>query len=426
MEWRDYRNTSYRNYVLGMLVLVYAVNFIDRQLVVILQEAIKRDLALSDTQLGLLSGLAFALFYVTCGIPIAHWSESRTRRNVIALALALWSVMTSVCGLAQNFTQLLVARVGVGVGESGGSPPSHSMISDMFSPEQRSTALSIFSLGGSMGILAGFLLGGWINEFFGWRMAFAVLGIPGLLLALVLRFTVSEPVRGMNDPIPEVAVSRSMREAFAILLKRPTFVFIALAAGFQGFALFGIGNWLPSYLMRIHGMGTGAAGTWLALMSGIVGGLGAVAGGLLSDRLGRADRRWYLWIPLIGLLCAAPLAVAAFLAKSPMAAVYLMMAPMFLHYMYLGPLLAVAHSLVDAHMRAFASAVLFFALNLIGFGLGPVFTGFISDLLQIHCGVDALRYAMTASLLVGTCGASFMYMRAATHLRSDLAIGASK
>jgi predicted MFS family arabinose efflux permease len=419
MRHFDHRNPAYRNYVLAMLVVVYAVNFIDRQLLVILQEAIKRELSLSDTQLGLLTGPAFALFYATCGIPVAHWSESRARRDVISIALALWSLMTAACGLVQNFAQLLIARVGVGVGESGSSPPSHSMISDMFPPERRSTALSVFSIGGSMGILAGFMLGGWINQFLGWRSAFLVLGLPGLALALLVRFTVSEPPRGMSEDASAAPVARSMASSFTLLMRNPVFVFVALAAGFQGFALFGVGNWLPPYLMRVHGLSTGEAGTWLGLISGVVGGLGALAGGCLTDRLGRRDRRWYLWVPWLGLLIAAPLAAAAFFAERSSVALLFLVPVLFLHYMYLGPLLAVSHSLVDAHMRAFTSAVLFLSLNLIGFGLGPLCTGVISDVLRESKGVDGLRYAMLVSLLIGTAGASMMYSRAARHLRNE-------
>ncbi len=200
MPYGDYDSRAYRGYVLAVLTAVYALNFIDRQLLVILQEPIKLELGLSDTQLGLLSGLAFAVFYVICGIPIARLAESRSRRNVIAFSIVAWSVMTAVCGLAQNYTQLLLARMGVGVGESGGSPPSHSMISDMYPPGQRSTALSIFSTGVNIGILGGFLLGAWLNEFFGWRSVFLLVGLPGVLFALLVGFTVAEPVRGRSDP----------------------------------------------------------------------------------------------------------------------------------------------------------------------------------------------------------------------------------
>ncbi|MCW8926271.1 MAG: MFS transporter, partial [Xanthomonadales bacterium] len=191
-----YAKTGYRYYVLAVLTLVYTFNFIDRQLLVILQEPVKADLGLSDTQLGLLTGFAFAVFYVVCGIPIARWADKSVRRSIIAFSLAVWSFMTAISGMTQNFLQLLLARMGVGVGEAGGSPPAHSMISDIFKPTFRATALSIYSIGIYIGILIGFLLGGWIAEFFGWRLAFLVVGVPGLILALVVRFSVQEPVRG--------------------------------------------------------------------------------------------------------------------------------------------------------------------------------------------------------------------------------------
>jgi len=421
MKWGDYSSRGYRGYVLAMLTAVYAVNFIDRQLLVILQEPIKAELGLSDTQLGLLSGLAFALFYVSCGVPIARWSETRSRRNVIAGAIALWSLMTAVCGMAQNFLQLLLARMGVGIGESGGSPPSHSMISDIYPPQQRSTALSIFSTGVNFGILAGFLLGGWINEFFGWRTAFIVVGLPGLLLALVVRLTISEPRRGMSDPVASDEQAPPMWTCIRQLFAIPTFRYVALACGLQAFGLYGIGNWFPSFLIRTHGMGTGEVGTWLAVIAGGIGAAGALAGGYLTDHLGKRDRRWYLWVPLYSGIVGAPLSLLAFLLDSPYLALTVFAVPTFLGYMYLGPNLAVAHSLVGPRMRATASAVLFFVLNLIGLGLGPLFVGVCSDLLQPGFGAESLRYALILNLAIAVVGASIMYTLGARHIRADVA-----
>ncbi|MFT7654057.1 MAG: MFS family permease, partial [Candidatus Azotimanducaceae bacterium] len=199
MSENPYKSTSARYYAVGLLTVVYTFNFIDRQLLSILQESIKADLLLSDTQLGLLTGFAFALFYVTAGIPIARWADRSNRRNIVALAVGIWSFMTAISGLAQNYFQLLLARVGVGVGEAGGSPPAHSMISDIFPPEKRASALAFYSMGVNIGIMFGFLAGGWLNEIFNWRVAFMVVGIPGLLIAIIVRYTLREPIRGLSE-----------------------------------------------------------------------------------------------------------------------------------------------------------------------------------------------------------------------------------
>ncbi|MBK7168104.1 MAG: MFS transporter [Gammaproteobacteria bacterium] len=421
VPYGDYDSRAYRGYVLAVLTAVYALNFIDRQLLVILQEPIKLELGLSDTQLGLLSGLAFPVFYVICGIPIARLAESRSRRNVIAFSIVAWSVMTAVCGLAQNYTQLLLARMGVGVGESGGSPPSHSMISDMYPPGQRSTALSIFSTGVNIGILGGFLLGAWLNEFFGWRSVFLLVGLPGVLFALLVGFTVAEPARGRSDPHAREEVPPTVGQAVRLLWSKPTFRYVALACAMQSFGMYGMGSWFPSYLIRTHGMSVVEVGTWLALLAGGVGALGALAGGYLTDYLGQRDRRWYLWVPMIAGIVVVPFALAAFLVDSGHAALALNALPLFLSYMYLGPTLAVAHSLVGARMRALTSALMFFVLNLIGMGLGPLFTGLTSDLLMPAVGADSLRYALIATLALASLGGTLMYLGGAHHLRTDLA-----
>src|SRR5580700_6887797 len=222
----------YRNYVLAMLTLVYVFNFVDRQILVILQESIKKELHLSDTGLGLLSGFTFAIFYVTLGIPIALVADKGNRRNIVAMSLGLWSIMTAFSGMARNFIQLLLARIGVGVGEAGGSPPAHAMISDYFPPEKRSTALSVYSTGIYIGILVGFLMGGYLNQHLGWRTAFFVLGIPGILFSLFFFTTVKEPQRGATDADAAAAnQSHSLGEVLRYLYSTKTFVYLTLATG---------------------------------------------------------------------------------------------------------------------------------------------------------------------------------------------------
>ncbi len=418
-----YRKPGYRYYVLGILTLVYAFNFIDRQLLVILQEPVKAELGLSDTQLGLLTGFAFAVFYVVCGIPIARWADKGVRRSIIALALAVWSLMTAVSGLAQNYTQLLLARMGVGVGEAGGSPPAHSMISDIFDRKHRATALSIYSIGIYIGILTGFMLGGWITEFFGWRLAFFVVGLPGVALAIVLRLTVSEPLRGWSegrarnvDPAPPTG------EVLRLLWTRRSFRHIAMGASLQALIIYGIGNWLPSYFLRTHDISIGELGTWMALATGFGGGLGSFFGGWLADRLGARDSRWYLWVPAILVGAVAPL-LLVMLNSDSLALALLLVGPFnFLTASYLGAVLAVSHNLVVTRMRALTSAILFFMINLIGMGIGPVSVGAISDHLTTTGAAAPLGQAMLMVGIAAAIWACLHYCLATRHLKEELAL----
>ena len=267
-----------RYYSVGLLTIVYTFNFIDRQLLAILQESIKADLLLSDTQLGLLTGFAFALFYVSAGIPIARWADRGNRRNIVALAVAIWSFMTAISGFVQNYTQLLLARIGVGIGEAGGSPPAHSIISDIFPPESRASALAFYSTGVNIGILFGFLFGGWLNEYFGWRVAFMVVGIPGLIVALFVRYTLREPIRGLADNRTVKDKPEPFLSVLSLLWSRSAFRHIAFGAALNAFAGYSTSSWTASFMIRSHGMTTGELGTWLALIMGAGGAIGVFAG----------------------------------------------------------------------------------------------------------------------------------------------------
>ncbi len=416
-----YLSKKTRNYALGLLTLGYCFNFIDRQLLSILQEAIKLDLDLSDGQLGLLTGFAFAMFYVTAGIPIARWADRGNRRNIVSYAIGIWSFMTAISGLALNYTQLFLARIGVGVGEAGGSPPSHSIISDIFPPERRATAISIYSTGVNVGILFGFLFGGWLNEFFGWRIAFAVVGLPGLLVALIIRFTIKEPVRGLSEGRSVNSEVAPLGEVLSLLWSRLSFRHMAFAAGLNAFAAYGTVNWQASYFIRTHGMNTGELGTWLSLSSGLLGAIGILFGGIIADKLAPKDKRWYMWVPAIVGFIGVPFFIVVFMTDSKYLALILSCIPGTLINVYLGNSIATAHALVGARMRAMASAILFFILNLIGLGMGPSAIGFLSDYLEPSLGMESLRYAMVYLIPGALFWSSCHFVLAARHLRNDLA-----
>ncbi len=394
---------------LAMLAIVYAFNFIDRQILVILQEMIKEDMGLSDTQLGLLSGFSFALIYVTAGIPIAYWADRGVRKNIIALSLAVWSAMTALSGLAQNFTQLLMARVGVGLGEAGGSPPAHSIISDYFPPEKRGTAMSIYSSGLYLGILLGYVIGGMVADAVGWRTTFMLLGIPGVLFALLLAVVVKEPPRGQWEDPRINAYKPTLKDTVNVLLSSRTFCLLALATAVGNFGGYGTGNFAASLYLRIHGLSLTEVGLLLAVAGGLSGMIGTFLGGYLADRFGARDKRWYLWVPMWGALLSLPASLVYFLTDNTMLAICGQFLATLSFSTFLGPCLAISHTLVHPAMRAFTSAVLFFVLNLIGLGLGPLTTGLISDALSAEYGVDSLRYAMVIVSLIGSTSALLFY-----------------
>lgn len=409
-------------YIVGVLTLVYIFNFVDRQIISVLQEPMRAELGLSDTQLGLLQGLTFALFYVSMGIPLARWADVGVRRDVVALAVGVWSVMTAMCGIAQNFTQLLMARIGVGVGEAGGSPPSHSIISDLFPPGKRALPLAVYSSGITFGVFLAYVFGAWVSDHFGWRSVFIALGLPGVVLALLVRTTVREPARGRYDPPGADQHPPAVGEVIRHLFSRRTFVHLSLAAALHAFVAYGVSAFLVSFYVRAYAIPIDAISTValpLGFIIGIGGAIGAFAGGYLSDRLSLRDPRWALWVPGAATLIVVPFAAAAILSRDFSTSLLLYALPLALGYIYLGPTLATTHALVAPRMRALASAVLFFIINLIGLGLGPTVTGMISDALTPEYGADALRYAIVATFCVNAWSALHYYL-ASRHLRREL------
>ncbi|WP_276390389.1 spinster family MFS transporter [Eudoraea chungangensis] len=414
---KSYKDNKW--YVLFILTLVYTFSFIDRQILVILSEPIKSELGLSDTQLGLLTGLAFAALYVILGLPIARIADKGNRKNIIVISISLWSFMTAISGAVSSFTQLLLARIGVGIGEAGGSPPSHSIISDYFPPKKRATAFAIYSLGIYIGILIGFVIGGFIAKHYGWRITFYTIGIPGLLLAIVLYFTVKEPTKGQLDSLKSHIELPTLKQVYKILFGYKSFVYAALGTGFIAFGQYGITNFLPSFLQRIHGMDLAVAGYVLGLVLGVGGGLGVFLGGYLSDRLGLKDLRWYLWGPMISGFLSLIFVLLLIFSDQIIWVIAGLFLTVFFASFYLAPVIGITHSLVNAKMRAIASSILFFILNFIGLGFGPLTIGFLSDSLQPEFGDLSLRWAFCIVLVSGSLASVFFGM-AAKHYRADL------
>lgn len=412
---------AYRNYALGLLVVVYVFNFIDRSILGILVEPIKQDLGVNDTMMGFLGGIAFATFYTFLGIPIARMADKGSRRNVLAVCLALWSGATALCGFAQSFFQLLAARIGVAVGEAGGSPPSHSMISDMFPADKRATALAIYALGIPIGTMLGNLGGGWINEALDWRSAFFVVGLPGLMLSLIVRFTLKEPPRGaaeglelINDDAPPV------KEVFKYLWARRSFRLMALGGSLHAFVGYGVSYWIPAMFNRSHGLTTSEMGMALFYL-GFAAIAGTFLGGYLGDKMSRRDIRWYLWLPGLATLISIPFSAFVYLYATPYTALWVLAVPYFLGAYYLGPTFALTQGLVGLRMRALASSILLFILNIIGLGLGPQFTGIASDVLNAttSLGADSLRWALVLSLVFNVVSA-ILYLMAGRTLQEDM------
>ena len=400
-------------YPLGLLLVIYVVNHIDRQVMYILADDIKRDLVLSDGQLGFLMGGGFAIFYACAGLPIARLADRGNRTNVISLALLIWSAMTVASGLAANFMQLLGARIGVGVGEAGCTPPAHSIISDSFPAERRAIALSIYQLGVPFGTLFGLAAGGYLSDVIGWQTAFFVVGAPGVILALVSKLTLREPERGRFDG-DATSELESIGDTFRFIARLPSMRHVLIGSALQTLFLAGAGAFHPSFLRRAHEMSGTDAGLQLGLVAGIAGGISVFGSGWLVDRLGLRDARWVWWVPAIGALLSVPFSIVAYTTPSAHLAVAMIAAATLLNHTYSALTHAIMQGLVRPRMRAVMSALALFTMNLVGFGLGPILVGQLSD----HFGGGAeIRYALVA-LIVFVAWASVHYVLGArTYLR---------
>jgi predicted MFS family arabinose efflux permease len=411
-------SASYRAYVMFILVVVYTFNFIDRQIIGILAVPIKADLALTDTQLGLMGGLAFALFYTTLGIPIAMLADRSNRVWIITIALTLWSAMTAVCGTVQNFWQLFAARLGVGVGEAGGVTPAYSLIADYFPPQQRARALSIYSFGIPIGGALGIVFGGIIATKIDWRYAFFAVGIAGVIIAPIFKLTVREPERGQYDTnylkSPAPALATIVRK----LLKKPSFWLMAFGASCSSMMGYGMFFWLPSFFVRSYSITLLDASLFYGAIL-LVGGLAGIwVGGSLADRFGASKRGAYVVIPALAFVATVPFYVVAILSPNLTMTFFAMLVPTALGLVWLGPVLSAIQHVVPPNMRATASAFFLFINNLIGIGVGTAAIGMLSDHFQAQYGDDSLRYA----ILAGTSFyvfASLLFFASSKFLKDD-------
>jgi MFS family permease len=421
---------GYRWYVVWLLFAVYVLNFVDRQILTILIEPIKEEFKFSDLQMGMLGGLAFAALYSILGIPIARFADKANRVSIISASLAIWSIFTVVTGTARSFTQLLLARVAVGIGEAGCTPPAYSIISDYFEKKRRTTAISIYTMGIYGGVFVGYMVGALVAQKYGWRMAFFVVGAPGVLLALIVKLTLREPPRGFSEPTPVSTVTPLLSSVFRKVLTKATFWHLALAAALHAFVGYGVNGFHPSYLIRTHGLTVAEAGMVLSFVAAISGIGGTWFGGYLADKLsnGRNDVRWQLWTPGIATLLNVPVALLAYSLSDKNTVIVMLFISLIFGVMYLGPTYATMQRLVGVRERALGSAVLLLIVNLVGLGLGPTLVGWVSDLFREHylaqgiaaklAGAQGLRMSLIIMVCVNVW--SFVhYMLAAKTLVRD-------
>jgi MFS transporter, Spinster family, sphingosine-1-phosphate transporter len=419
------KQTLYRRYLLAVLMVLLAANYMDGLALGLVLQNIKADLVLSDTQLGLLSGIAFALLYAVMGIPIARWADRGNRVTIISLTAVIWSVMVALCGVASSFTQLLLIRVGVGVGEAGCVPPAHSLIADYFTRAERPRAVGTYLLGNSLSMLGGYSLAGWLNELYGWRATFIALGMLGLVPAVLARFVLIEPrcTKRPHLSARHIVISAdqpSFKQVCATLWANATFRHLLYTFSVVYFFSYGIAQWQPAFFIRSYGLKTGELGTWFAVIYGVGGFLGTYLGGDLASRYAANNERLQLQVMataycVYGLLCTfVYLAPNVYLAFGAMALAVMAGA------VTTGPLFAMIQTLVPQRMRALSIAIVYLFANLIGLGLGPVATGAISDALLPRFGNESLRYALL-SLCPGFLWVAWHLWRASKTVGPDLA-----
>ncbi|UGA47270.1 MFS transporter [Bradyrhizobium quebecense] len=406
-----------RYYVLGLLTIIYALNFLDRTIFNVLIEPIKKEFALSDTTMGLLAGFGFVLFYSLLGIPIARMADRLNRRNIVAAAFAFWSAMTYLCGLASSVATLALARVGVGIGESAGTPASQSMIADLFDKNERPRALGIYAIGTYLGVFLGYFIGGYVNQHYGWRMAFFTAGLPGIALAAVLWLTISEPRRGA---MAETFKAEPIGPTLGFLISQPSFVIVLVGFCLTTYTNYATAVWIPPFLARIHHLTSAEIGTFAGTFKGLAGMAGTLIGGLVVAQIGRRDDRWKLWAPAIMSGLAGPVFALCMLTQSFTLMVATLALTSFMVGFHLGPIFAIAQTVAKPSMRALASAIVLLTATCFGQGVGPLAVGMINDALKGAYGTDAVRYSLLSAAVTTTLGA-LLFVWAARWIRADIA-----
>ena len=410
-----------RRYILLMLTLVYVVNYLDRNILNILLPAIKAEFHLTDADTGFLSGTVFAILYATLGVPLAWLADRVNRRNVIAYSMILFSAMTVVSAYAGTFRQLVGARIGTGVGEAGTSPSVNSIISDLYEPKERAGALSFYAAGLNVGLLLAFAGGGYIEQHFGWRNAFLAAGLPGLIVALLFIFTVPEPMRGHVEQLGDPGRAPHLPATIRYLWAKRSIRFICFGGAMSSFGGYAANTFVSGFLRGAHHLSPEVAGWTIAVLFGVVGGMGTYFSGVLADYLGKRDVRWNMYVVIIAIVLALPFFPFYFLSPSLTVALACAIPPTLIGAAYLAPSYAMVQSLVPLRMRAQAAAMLLFVLNIIGFGTGPFLVGLLSDLLHPMLGADSIRWALTATMAPWLI-AAWCYWMASRTLKADLAI----
>lgn len=411
---------AYKHYLLGVLTVILIFNYVDRLALGLVLQDIKLDLDLTDTQLGFLTGIAFALFYSVMGIPIARWADRGNRVAIISITAILWSIAVALSGTANSFAQLVLIRVAVAVGEAGCIPPAYSLMADYFTRAERPRAAAIYGLGGPLATVIGYFFGGWLNEMYGWRTTFMVLGLPGLALAALAWLTLREPRRAKHgERIPTPADTPSLKEVFGTLWRNATFRYLLLCVIVMYLFSYGVWFWQPSFLIRSFGMTSAQVGLWLAVLFGLSGLAGAYLGGELASRYAANNER----LQLIALACAfvgaTVLTVLIYLCSSPYWALVVMGLASILANVAGGPVFATIQTLVPERMRAMAFALVYLLANLIGMGLGPLAAGMLSDAYEPWAGEQSLRYALL-TLSPGYLWVAWYAWRASQTVTRDL------
>jgi len=407
---------SRRHYALALLTVVYALNFLDRTIFNVLIEPIKKEFALNDTTMGLLAGFGFVLFYSLLGIPIARAADRLNRRNIVAAAFAFWSAMTFLCGMASSVGMLALARIGVGIGESAGTPASQSMVADLFDKNDRPRALGVFAIGTYLGVFLGYFIGGYVNQHYGWRTAFFSAGLPGIALAVILWLTVAEPKRGANA---ETFAPEPIGPTLGFLATQRTFVIVLIGFCLTTYTNYATAAWIPPFLARVHHLSSAEIGTYAGTFKGLFGMAGTLAGGLVVAQISRRDDRWKLWAPAITSGLAGPVFSVCMLTSDFTTMVTALAATSFLVGFHLGPIFAIAQTVARPSMRALSSAIILLTATCFGQGVGPLAVGIINDALKNDYGANAVRYSLLSAAVTTTLGA-LLFVWAASSIRGDI------